>query len=275
MTQELVLVGQLEPTLSSAIGEGAPRRSSHEEAFARLFAASRALPADKLAHLNVDIKQVCVTIAGVFPKVVLFRSRLAVLAEFELDCLDQLPLLAHATMYAESTYDTTCSAPRRAAELAEQARKWCRLFVQDVGVMMLRGLLPEEQLARLKAQTSYKHLAFKLMSFAGLYRKNWAQLSAHTTLKLEELDRADALSGALTEATGRLPERHQAIREANDQRRRNFTLLARAYDEVRAGIQYLRRREGDAESIAPSLYQGRGGSRRKPQEAASNGFAEP
>ncbi|HEX3774266.1 MAG TPA: hypothetical protein VHV51_07360 [Polyangiaceae bacterium] len=274
MTQELVLAGQLEPALSSAFGEGELNRSSYEEAFARVFAASQALPADKLVHLNVDIKQACVTLVGALPKIVPFRSRLALLPEFELACVDQFPLLLRATMSAESTYDTTCSEPRRAAELAEQARKWCRLFGQDVGTMVMRGLLPAEQLDRLKAQTSYVHLAFKLLGLTALYRTNWAKLSGYTTLKPEELEHTQALGEALTEATARLPERHQAIREANDQRRRNFTLLARAYDQVRAGVHYLRWREGDAESIAPSLYQGRGGSRRKQREPASDGFAQ-
>jgi len=41
---------------------------------------------------------------------------------------------------------------------------------------------------------------------------------------------------------------------ALDLRRRAFTLLLFAYDEARVAITYVRRREGDAELIAPSLY---------------------
>jgi hypothetical protein len=48
------------------------------------------------------------------------------------------------------------------------------------------------------------------------------------------------------------------VAEATDQRLRVFTLMLRTYEEARAAIGYLRRREEDAESIAPTLYPGKG-----------------
>jgi hypothetical protein len=48
------------------------------------------------------------------------------------------------------------------------------------------------------------------------------------------------------------------VAEATDQRLRAFTLMLRTYEEARAAIGYLRRREEDAESIAPTLYPGKG-----------------
>jgi hypothetical protein len=45
-------------------------------------------------------------------------------------------------------------------------------------------------------------------------------------------------------------------------RQKAFTLFVRAYDEARRAVQYLRAKAGDADSIAPSLYQGRAGRRR-------------
>ena len=38
-----------------------------------------------------------------------------------------------------------------------------------------------------------------------------------------------------------------------------FTLMMRAYDEVRRAVTFLRWQQGDADTIAPSLYAGRGG----------------
>jgi hypothetical protein len=34
-----------------------------------------------------------------------------------------------------------------------------------------------------------------------------------------------------------------------------FTLFVRTYDDVRAAVQFLRRAEGDADSIMPSLCE--------------------
>ena len=97
----------------------------------------------------------------------------------------------------------------------------------------------------------------------GVYRVDWAKLSGHTTLREHELDAAESTAAELNHAFATRAERYKALQAANEQRRRNFTLLARAYDEVRRGIHFLRWYEGDADDIAPSLYQGRGGSRRK------------
>jgi hypothetical protein len=96
-----------------------------------------------------------------------------------------------------------------------------------------------------------------------VYREAWPTLSHHTSVTQQELDEAEHTAEQLTFAFATRADRNTAINEANDQRRRNFTLLAQAYDEVRRGLTYLRWHEGDVEQIAPSLYRGRGGSRRR------------
>jgi hypothetical protein len=48
--------------------------------------------------------------------------------------------------------------------------------------------------------------------------------------------------------------------DAADRRQRAFSLFVKAYDQARRAIQYVRWQQGDADSIAPSLYSGRGNS---------------
>jgi hypothetical protein len=57
------------------------------------------------------------------------------------------------------------------------------------------------------------------------------------------------------------------VAAATDQRQRVFTLTLRAYEEARSAVTYLRRREGDAESIAPNLYTGK--ARRRPTDSST------
>jgi hypothetical protein len=57
-----------------------------------------------------------------------------------------------------------------------------------------------------------------------------------------------------------------SVEAATDARMRAFTLFSRAYADVRRAVAYLRAGEGDAESIAPSLYTGR--ARKKSPDAA-------
>src|SRR5512132_3793744 len=49
--------------------------------------------------------------------------------------------------------------------------------------------------------------------------------------------------------------------EAAFRKARAFTLFVTADDQGRRAVTYLRWNEGDADSLAPSLYKGRGGSR--------------
>ena len=54
---------------------------------------------------------------------------------------------------------------------------------------------------------------------------------------------------------------------ANDERQRAFTLLARAYDEARRAVSFIRWHEEDADTFLPSLYAGRGGRGAKSNDA--------
>lgn len=63
-------------------------------------------------------------------------------------------------------------------------------------------------------------------------------------------------------------------------RRQAFTLLFRAWDEVRRAVGFLRWKQGDADSIAPNFYLGRAKGRRaasdKPEaQADATAPAEP
>ncbi|MFS8069892.1 MAG: hypothetical protein ACMG6S_26300, partial [Byssovorax sp.] len=64
--------------------------------------------------------------------------------------------------------------------------------------------------------------------------------------------------------------------EAADRKLRAFTLFTNAYDQVRRGVMYLRWDEGDADSLAPSLYKGRGGPRgASADKGEASGEGEP
>ncbi|WP_437627106.1 hypothetical protein [Sorangium sp. So ce1151] len=57
--------------------------------------------------------------------------------------------------------------------------------------------------------------------------------------------------------------------EAADKRARAFALLVHAYDQTRRAVAYLRWNEGDADTVAPSLYKGRGGRATASSDTAS------
>jgi hypothetical protein len=96
--------------------------------------------------------------------------------------------------------------------------------------------------------------------------ENWAKVAGKCGATAEEVEHAAKLAIHLQRTVGERERREPAAASPADLRARSYTLFVRAYDDVRRAIIYLRWHEGDADSIAPSLFAGRGGSRRKGAE---------
>ena len=84
-------------------------------------------------------------------------------------------------------------------------------------------------------------------------------LDGKTLLQASELKHAQLLADRLISAVGDREQTPTQI-DAADRRHRAFSLFVKAYDQARRAIQYVRWEQGDADSIAPSLYSGRGNS---------------
>jgi hypothetical protein len=100
---------------------------------------------------------------------------------------------------------------------------------------------------------------------ASILRTNAAKVAARTSIKPDELAAAEDMANKLGKAVGLREQSPQVIAEASRVRQAAYTLFIKAYEEVRSGVQYLRRHEGDADSVAPSLFANRG-NRKKPAD---------
>ena len=80
----------------------------------------------------------------------------------------------------------------------------------------------------------------------------------------EELEAADALAGQVLTGIASRTGTSTEVADAADIRRRAFTLLLDTYNDARRAVAYLRYKEGDADSIAPSLYAGRAQGQTRP-----------
>src|SRR5262249_25645678 len=75
-------------------------------------------------------------------------------------------------------------------------------------------------------------------------------------------DAAESINAAIIDRG----EQTSSVSVASDERQRAFTLLLRAYDNARRAVSFLRWHEGDADTLVPSLYTGRGSRNSKPDE---------
>ncbi len=85
-------------------------------------------------------------------------------------------------------------------------------------------------------------------------------------MEKHEIDRAAELGPAVLVASA--AKKHKNT-DTEVQRARAFALLVDAYDGCRRALTYLRWKEGDADTIAPSLFKKRPG--RKPGKKEEEG----
>jgi len=119
------------------------------------------------------------------------------------------------------------------------------------------------------------NIAQDLQALSAVLLDSWSKIQGKTPTTQEDLLTASRISTRLTRLVGTRDQRPAVVAEATDQRLRAFTLMLLTYEEARGAIGYLRRREEDAESIAPSLYPGKGKRRVRETAPASPNAPQP
>jgi hypothetical protein len=171
-----------------------------------------------------------------------------------------------ALKFAQSGFQIATQPPDDLPALLEEGGKVRDRLLADAKALALHGLFDSTQLDQLKGGTGVNNLAedLELLSHAMMY--NWQRIQGKALTSLEDVQVASRLGLRLTRIVGLRDQGPARLAAATELRLRAFTLVFRTYEDARAAIGYLRRRESDAESIAPSLYAGRG--RRKQSDPA-------
>ncbi|HYP97392.1 MAG TPA: hypothetical protein VER96_01875 [Polyangiaceae bacterium] len=253
----------------------APSRQSllYREAFEHALPATAAISEEELLPVNIDVPSAIATALGALPQIMSFREEAAKLHRFDVSHFDQLQLHTFAVGHAHAMFLAASAPPEAIAALNERGVKLRDTMYLDAVALAHRGLISGDRISEFKANVGYKNLAFDLLGLATLLRENWDRIATRTGVQLSELDEAELLGQQLMDAVGAREQTSGRVAQVQAQRQRNFTLFSRSYDQVRRAIGFLRWDDEDAEQICPSLFAGRGGSRRK--ETAAPTTPEP
>ena len=232
-------------------------------AFEQALPATTALREAALLHVNIDVPNAIITVLGALPKILAYRAEAQALPRFDIAHFDKLELYARALAHAHARFLFAATRPGALLELIEAGVKLRDTLCSDALALAHRGLVPGQRIAAFKGNTGYKNIAFDLLSLASLLRMHWDNIASRSALQLSELDAAESLAQQLIQAVGTREQAPSTLAQAQAQRQRNFTLFSRSYSQVRRAIGYLRFDNEDVDKICPSLYAGRGGSRRK------------
>jgi hypothetical protein len=235
-----------------------------------------ALGAESLGKINVDISQAVSISLGVLPGLLFLRPAMAKLPDFEIACFDKLETYALGAWYAHLLALPPASAANPVQVLLEEASALRLVLLSDAEALAARGLLDLKSVQEIRKGQGNLDIANDLVALSALMGASWSKIEGKTAATAEEVHRAGDLGPLLIAALGVRDHGATATpAEAADRKLRAFTLFTAAYDQVRRAVFYLRWNEGDADSLAPSFYKGRGGSRSAAKEDGAGQGAAP
>lgn len=225
----------------------------------------RLLPSDLLA-VNLDMRAAVATILGALPEIVALRDRIERLPELDQSAVASLARYAQAAWHANSLAAGANAPIADIGAVNERATVMRDTFLSDARALVHRGLIPAQRIEPFKGLFGYKLVAYELSGLADVIIDSWKAVDGKTAITLAELNGAKELAEQLVTLAGKREQGPPVTAEVALDRQRAYTLCVRAYDETRRAVSYLRWREGDADTITPSLWAGRGG-RGKPEKA--------
>ena len=246
----------------------AARPADADTAFDRVVPEMTALPAEKVRPVNVDVTTAVSRVLGAVPLVAALRADiLRDTPNVNLAQFDKLEDYARALHQAHVCFITVGKPPDDLRALAVTAEASRRALRAACAALIRRSLIDPARLVNCKGLPGYRNVATELQMFATVLLDAWPQIQGKCCTSEQELHESKAIANAVLAYVGLRDQSPEARAKAADLRARAFTLLADAYDEVRDTINFLRRRHGDAEQIAPSLTGGRRRVRKKMEDA--------
>lgn len=239
-----------------------------EAAYAALLPEIQSIEDADLAPINIDVVSAITTVLGVVPELKALRGEIAAeLPRFDLARFDKLERYALALSHANTLHRSTLPSRANVAELGDELSVIRDRLVATAASLVAQELVDGQRLAEIKKVPGYRALASDVLALVALFKQHWSLVENKTPVTLAALNDAGNRAVELIAAVGLREQGPISTGEAARLRQKAYTLFVRAYDDVRRAVVYLRAPQGDADEIAPSLYAGRGGSRRRPPDS--------
>ncbi|MEI8256300.1 MAG: hypothetical protein WCJ30_11570 [Deltaproteobacteria bacterium] len=220
---------------------------------AQIFAVARA----DMCATNVDPEDGVMVVLGAIPALAPLRDQLLALAHTPAWCVEQLESLAyaawHAHLRAKEMPRQNDVAPIREAILAGREK-----LVVVTQLLATYGVIPRAGALAAVAPRGMREIALETSAAVARLMAVADAMERMTPMRRDEVQRIGELVTAMIAVSGRHPTVAEGGEDVAVTRWKAFTLLERAWDEVRRGVTILRWREGDAEEIAPALRRRRG-----------------
>ncbi|HEU4534583.1 MAG TPA: hypothetical protein VFS00_10715, partial [Polyangiaceae bacterium] len=226
-------------------------------AFERQRPEREALDAAELGRITLHVPSAVTIALGALPNLErLLPEMAATLPGHHVAQIGRLRDYALAALYAHLVALRPPAAEARTQALLSEAAPLRENLLVAAETLAHFGLLDRARVALLRSGAGHLDTAHDLIELAALFRERWGELASRTPLAKADVDRAAALGPELVAALGMRKLGTEGAGETTPEadRARAFRLFARAYDECRRAVAYLRWHEGDADELVPSLF---------------------
>jgi hypothetical protein len=227
---------------------------------------------EEIPRITIDVGRAVSVALGALPHLRTLRAAMETeLPKHPIILLDKLETYALAAWYAHILVIPPDGDDTPVKKLLKEATTLRESLLIAAEALAHRGLVDVKRVAEIRSGQGYFDLASDLVALAALFVGSWEELNTKTAIELRDVQRAAELGPELLAALGERGQPLSAPKAAGtaDQRLRAFALFVRAYDACQRAVAYLRWKEGDADTIAPSLFKGRG--RRRSSEPKADG----
>jgi hypothetical protein len=245
-------------------------------AYARVEPRLLAFAPEDLVTVYVEVPRAVNAVLGALPHLRAMREEIVQnLPNHPIDALDNLEDYALAAWYADLLY-TTPAAELDTKKLTEEASALREGLLVAAEALAHRNLLDPKRVGEIRKGRGHADMASDLIALAEIFREAWDKVRAKTAVDEAELARAADLGVRLLAAVAAKPGKGAQpprLTDAADRRARAISLVAKAYEECRRAVAYLRWHEGGDGELAPSLLQKPRGRRPKGADATQEAAA--
>lgn len=234
-----------------------------DKAFEATLPEIMALADDDTIPVNIDVITAATLVAGRIPVLKTLRPQIVEeLPRFDLARFDKLEQYLLALMHAQGLHRGAQVPKAHVAALGSELTVIRDRFYGNAVSLAENGLLDGERLKGCKTAIGYRALIADIFILVPLFKEYWKNIEGKTPVTPAALHEATTRASQLLSAVGLRATNSEVVGEKAQLRAKAFTLFARTYEDTRHAVEYLRRKERDADEFAPSIYTGRGGRRR-------------
>jgi hypothetical protein len=215
-----------------------------------------ALAEAELKRVNLDIPKAVPIALKTRVEVMPLRSKIIEKCQtFDVKYLDRLEDYAWAARESHTRVQVTSKrVDDGLAALLADAVELRDSLRADVDALCRHGKIDRNTMRSYTGLNGFGNVASDLRVLHTILRDHLPAILGKWLGDEADLERAGKLAIRITRLSGPHEQRAAASTGALEMRRRAFTLFARAYDEVRCVVSYIRWRQEDADELAPSLY---------------------